>query len=173
LVSKAVHQECKDFWFERRLVILPIDFHGTILNLADGKLSEFNDNKLVGPQLASTLIEVMGRQKNFMIVIIMHKSNKVAVESIISRITAATLAIAMALKHRKDIDTIKVLAINLYLSAKATSCTEYASRIFDPLEKHVRNVKSVEISCYESSHDPRRSIIASYIERVGKVMEVE
>jgi len=173
LVSKAVHQECKDFWFERRLVILPIWFHGTILNLAHIRLSEFNDNKLVGQQLASTLIEFMGRQKNFMIIIIMRESNEVAVESIISRITAATLAIAMALEHRKDIDTIQVIAVNFHLIAKATSCIEYASRIFDPLEKHVRNVKSVEISCYGSSHDPRRSIIASYTERVEKVMEGE
>jgi len=174
LVSKAVHQECKDFWFERRLVRLLIDIYGIIPHSDDRKRSESDDSNLVGLQFVSTWMESMKRQKNFNILIAIYDSNEVTVETIISRITAATLAIAMALEHRKDIDTINVLAMNAYPSAKATSCTEYASRIFDPLEKHVRNVKSVTMSWNEPSLDPkRRSALASYAERVGKVMERE
>jgi len=173
LVSKAVHQECKDFWFERRLVRLRIDIHGIIPHLVDRR-SEFNDNKLVRPQLASTWMESLKRQKNFKITIAIHKSNEVAVGSIISRVAAATLAIATALEHRKDIDTIHIFTSNLQFCAKSTSCTQYASRIFDPLEKRVRNVKSVKISIHEPSLDPTtNSILASYAERVGKVMEGE
>jgi len=159
LVSKLIHQEVKDFWYNRPQVGLSVGYYGQITNHNQYNARElffphklslpwFQDSRVLftGPQFTTFGSEFSKRQRNFTITIAIIGLDWRVGSTRMSAITATTLSIATALENRKDINTIKIRvwhAVGPPISSRHV--VHEFQKVLYPFRRLVRSVKSVRI----------------------------